>query len=189
MTNIIFRRASSVDYSEILALHRKSLFSNLSDLERQDGFLSIDLSIPQLAAINEDLAVIAALYEESVVGYVCGTTQAYSQQVPLLKYMTSLYHETFFQGQLLSNYNSFFYGPVCVAAAYRGTGILQGLFPALLAQVPTHYNVGVAFVAKDNPRSLQAHTQKLGMELLRDFEFNSTSYVMLGFAVSPLLHS
>ena len=68
--------------------------------------------------------------------------------------MMSLYPETLFQGQPLSNYHSFLYGPVCVATDYRGTGILQGLFQKLLAQVALRYNVGVAFVAKDNPRSL-----------------------------------
>lgn len=189
MTNIIFRRAAAADYPDILALHRKNLLSNLSPLEQQDGFLSIDISDPVLAAINEDLAVVVAVHEKSVIGYVCGKTQEYSQQIPLLRYMMSLYQETLFQGQPLSNYHSFLYGPVCVAAAYRGTGILQGLFQALLAQVATRFNAGVAFVAKDNPRSLRAHTQKLGIELLRDFEFNGKSYVILGFTVPSLLHS
>lgn len=190
MTNIIFRRALVDDYPNIIALHRKNLFSNLSELERQNGFLSIDFKDDsQLAAINEDLAVIVAMQEKVVVGYVCATSQEYSQQIPLLKYMMSLYPETMFKGQLLSNYRSFLYGPVCVAAAYRGTGILQGLFQALLAQVATRYNAGVAFLAKDNPRSFRAHTQKLGMELLREFEFNGKSYFILGFNVPSLLQS
>lgn len=107
MTNIIFRRASATDYPDILALHQRNLFSNLSDLERQDGFLSIDFSDSQLAAINKDLAVFVSVQEKSVIGYVCGTTQEYSQQIALLKYMISLYEETLFQGQPLSNYHSF----------------------------------------------------------------------------------
>lgn len=187
MTSIIFRRASAADYPEIITLHRKNLFSNLSHLERQNGFLTVDIKDDsQLAAINEDLAVIVAVQEKAVVGYVCGITQEYSQQIPLLKYMMSLYPETMFQGQPLSNYRSFSYGPVCVATVYRGTGILQGLFQALLAQVATQYNAGVCFLAKDNPRSLRAHTQKLGMQPLRDFEFNGKSYFILGFTVPPL---
>lgn len=128
MTNIIFRRALAVDYPSILVLHRKNLFSNLSDQERQDGFLSLDISSQQLAAANENLAVIVAVQEKLVVGYVCGTTQEYNRQFPLLNHMMSLYEETRFQGRPLSNYRSFLYGPVCVATAYRGTGILQGLF-------------------------------------------------------------
>ena len=187
MTDIIFRRASAADYPDILVLHRKNLFSNLSDQSRQNGFVSIDMDDSQLAAINEDLAVIVAVQEKLVVGYVCGTTQEYSVQFPLLKHMMSLYQETLFQGQPLSNYHSFLYGPVCIATAYRGTGVLQGLFQALLAQIATRFNAGVAFVAKDNPRSLRAHTQKLGMELLTDFEFNDKSYVMLGFTVPPYI--
>lgn len=190
MANIIFRRALVGDYPDIIALHRQNLFSNLSEQERQNGFLSIDFKDnSQLAAINEDVAVIVAVQENTVVGYVCATSQEYSQQIPLLKYMMSLYPETMFQRQPLSNYRSFSYGPVCVADAYRGTGILQGLFQALLAQIPTRYNAGVCFLAKDNPRSLRAHTQKLGMEILRDFEFKGKSYFLLGFPVPPLPHS
>ncbi|MEW5856232.1 MAG: hypothetical protein AB1861_02415 [Cyanobacteriota bacterium] len=89
----------------------------------------------------------------------------------------------------MSNYHSFLYGPVCVATTYRGAGILQGLFQALLAQAATRFNAGVAFVANDNPRSFRAHTQKLSMEMLRDFEFNGKSYCILRFPVPPLLHS
>lgn len=95
MTNIIFRRASAADYPEIIALHRKNLFSNLSELERQNGFLTVDFKDDsQLAAINEDVTVIVAVQENTVVGYVCATSQEYSQQIPLLKYMMSLYPET-----------------------------------------------------------------------------------------------
>ncbi len=187
MTNIIFRRALAAEYPEILALHRKNLVSNLSELERQNGFLSIDFKDDfHLAAINENLALMVAVQENLVVGYVCATTQEYSQEIPLLKYIMSLYPEIMFHGQPLSNYRSFWYGPVCVATAYRGSGILQGLFQALLAQVATRFNAGVAFVVNDNLRSLRAHTQKLGMEMLKEFEFNGKFYFILGFAVPPL---
>src|SRR6476469_1184326 len=106
MTNIICRRALAADYPGIIALHRQNLFLS-SDFK--------DAS--QLATINEDVAVIVAVQENTVVVYVCATTQEYSQQIPLLKYKMSLYPETMFQGQPLSNYRSFSYGPVCVAAA------------------------------------------------------------------------
>ncbi|MEP0859755.1 hypothetical protein [Trichocoleus sp. DQ-U1] len=69
MTNIIFRRALAADYPEILALHRKNLVSNLSELEQQNGFLSIDFKDDfHLAAINENLAVMVAVQEKLLVG-------------------------------------------------------------------------------------------------------------------------
>jgi hypothetical protein len=181
MTNIVFRRASAADYPAIVLLHRENLYTNLSDQEQKDGFLSLDISEQQLSEANEDLAVIVAIQEQSVVGYVFGTTIDYNRQFPLLKYMISLYEETKFQGRLLSNYRSFLYGPVCVAFTHRGTGLVQGLFQELLTQVAGRYEAGTAFVSKNNPRSLRAHIQKLGMEVLRDFEFKGKEYNMLGF--------
>lgn len=56
-------------------------------------------------------------------------------------------------------------------------------FFELLIQVAGRYEAGTAFVSKDNPRSLQAHIHKLGMEVLRNFEFNGKPYVLLGFTV------
>lgn len=186
LTNIIFRRASAADYPGILVLHRKNLVSNLSPIERKNGFLSIDINEQQITTANKDLAVIVAVRDKSVIGYIWGTTQEYNQQFPLLKYMMSLYEETLFQRQPLSSYRSFLYGPVCVAISYRGTGVFQGLFQELLAQVALQYDAGVAFVAKDNLRSLRAHTQKLKMEVLKEFEFNGNFYFLLGFLVPPL---
>ena len=189
MAHIVFRQASVADYPAILVLHRENLSTNLSDQEQKDGFLSLDISEQQVVAANEDLAVIVAIQERSVVGYVFGTTIDYNRQFPLLNQMISLYEETKFQGRPLSNYRSFLYGPVCVALTHRGTGIVQGLFQELLNQVAGRYEAGTAFVSKNNPRSLRAHIQKLGMEVLTDFEFNGKQYLMLGFTVLPLPNS
>ncbi|MBE9179869.1 hypothetical protein IQ268_14960 [Oculatella sp. LEGE 06141] len=183
MKTIVYRPALPADYSDILTLHQANLVSNVPDEQRHDGFLSVDMNAEQLAAMHEDLAMIVAVDDASVVGYLGATTIAYNRQIPLLNHMISLYQDTPFQGRSLNEYHSFLYGPVCVATGYRGSGVLQGLFYELLFQVKGQYEVGVAFVAKANSRSLYAHTQKLNMEALREFEFNGNHYLMLAFPV------
>lgn len=186
MNKIQFKRAETADYSAIVALHRANLWQNLTEPQRQDGFLSVDWNEAQIKEANTDLAVMVAIAEQSVVGYMGATTIAYNQQFPLLKAMIKLYQETLWGDRLLNHYRSFIYGPVCVAPAYRGTGVLQGLFQALLSEVAGQYEIGTAFVAQQNQRSFKAHTHKLGMEVLREFEFKGNTYVLLVFPVPSM---
>ncbi len=97
----------------------------------------------------------------------------------------SLYPTTPFLGRPLDQWRRFVYGPVCVARDARGSGVLQALFAGLLDEVAGRYDVGAAFADAANPRSLQAHVRKLGMQVLRGFEFEDRSYHLLAFGAPP----
>ena len=112
---------------------------------------------------------------------MCGSTLAASAAVPLLARMISFFPETTYNGRSLDQYKAYIYGPVCVERALRGTGILEGLFEATLDQMAGRYEIGVLFVAIDNPRSMRAHTHKLGMRKLCDFTFNGREFGLLVF--------
>jgi hypothetical protein len=43
------------------------------------------------------------------------------------------------------------------------------------------FTVGVTFINKANPRSFAAHTKKLNLEVIDEFEFNGNSFYMLAF--------
>ena len=59
-----------------------------------------------------------------------------------------------------------FYGPVCLDAAWRGKGVLKRLYAAVKAHTSHDYDVGALFIDDDNPHSLAAHVQGLGMTAL-----------------------
>lgn len=187
-----YRRALEADYPAIAKLHHDNLWQHLPPDQRQDGFLSIEWTVEQIASANKDLAVVVAVDEAvdqkgnegAIAGYLGGTTVPYNLRFPLLRKMINLYPETPFQGRPLSEYQSFLYGPVCVAAPHRGTGVLNGMYRELLVQAAKQYEVGVAFVARTNGRSFRAHTHKLGMTHLRDFDFKGTPCTMLAFPVA-----
>ncbi|HEY9625105.1 MAG TPA: hypothetical protein V6C78_32570 [Crinalium sp.] len=186
--NVTYRPVLPSDYSGILTLHRENLLINLAPSQRHDGFLSIDTSEQLIAASANNLTGIVAVHEHSVIGFMFGTTVDYNRQFPLIRRMIELYDDTLFKGRSLSSYTSFIYGPVCVAQNYRGTGVLQGLFQAMLSHLAGHYDLGVAFVAADNGRSLKAHTDKLGMAIVKDFEFREKYYKILAFPVPESKH-
>jgi hypothetical protein len=72
-----------------------------------------------------------------------------------------------------------------VARSHRRRGLLRGLYDALRREVAGGYDAGVAFVAKDNQRSLAAHADGLGMTIAGDFVFNGKQYWILAFHVPP----
>jgi hypothetical protein len=78
----------------------------------------------------------------------------------------------------------FVYGPVCIDRQSRGQGILEGLFGIMKESLKAQYDFGIAFISQSNTRSLQAHTTKLGMRVIDEFEFGGERYNTLGFRVS-----
>jgi len=179
--SLLFRRLTDQDHAGILALQEANLFDNLSAEARRDGFLSARFSREQLVQIDRDVGVLVARDAERVVGYMCASGVELNRQFPLLLAMIGRYDEVNFQGAALADQKTFVYGPVCVDRAYRGRGVLRGLFQALLRDIAGRFDAGVAFVAEDNRRSLAAHVAGLGMHDVGRFEFNGRLYRILAF--------
>ena len=49
------------------------------------------------------------------------------------------------------------------------------------------YPILVTFVNKINPRSYEAHTRKLGLEVIKEFEFNGNFYWEMVYDTSKSL--
>ena len=179
---LLFRRLTDDDHAGILALQEANLFDNLSTEARQDGFLSARFTRDQLVQMDRDVGVLVACDVERVVGYVCASGVELNRQFPLLLAMIERYGEMRFQGRALADQKTFVYGPVCVDRAYRGRGVLRGLFRALLREIPAGFDAGVAFVANANQRSLAAHVAGLGMDDVGEFDFKGQRYRILAFS-------
>jgi hypothetical protein len=179
----IIRRAREEDVRAIVQLTQENLRGRLVDGGDADGFLSIALTEAEVREANRNLAVLVAESGGRVIGYVFATHDEWSARFPLLRQMQSLYPTTLFFGRAIVHLRRFVYGPVCVARDARGSGVLQALFAGLLAEVTGRYDLGLAFADEANPRSLQAHVRKLGMQVLRSFEFDGRSYHLLAFPV------
>jgi hypothetical protein len=178
---MLFRRLTEADYPGILALQEANLFDNLPVEARSDGFLSARFSREQFACMHADVAVMVADDAAHVAGYLCASGIEFNRQFPLLAEMIGCYGEVSFQGRPLADQETFVYGPVCVDRAHRGRGALRGLYQALRQEAAGRFDAGVAFVAKDNARSLAAHVDGLGLHKVGEFAFKSRHYWILAF--------
>jgi hypothetical protein len=60
-------------------------------------------------------------------------------------------------------------------------GVFPRLFETMRLGMCERYPIGVTFINRLNPHSYYAHTKKLGMTVIDEFEFNGRPYYGLAF--------
>jgi acetyltransferase (GNAT) family protein len=177
------RRATPLDMDGILQLQAASFIGNLSAEDREDGFLSMEFTLQQFDSMARDCALIVAVEHDQVVGYLCSASVDYCGQFPLLAALLQRFPDLRYAEQPLDSYRTFVYGPVCIARSQRGRGLLRALYQELLRAISSRYDLGVALISKDNPRSFEAHVRKLGMTPVGDYEFRRQQYDIVAFHI------
>ena len=185
MNNVLYRRARSEDYPAILRLQSANYIDSLSAEERKQGFLSAQFSPTQVSEMAEHLGIMIALVGNDVVGFLCAFRNEFEHGSPVLAKMFESYDRVKFEGKTLSSYKSYVYGPVCIGREYRQRGLLRGLYEAQKQDLAGQFDVGVAFVSRSNPHSLQAHVAGLGMTEVGDFDVKGSVYAILAFSLAP----
>jgi len=176
-------KAAPRDHDGILYLQSRCLLVNLSSDDRKEGFLSAEFPLAQIAAMASDLGVVVARDGGRVVGYMCASRMDFMDRPPILDAMLQCLEGKALEGKVLSEAPTFVYGPVCIDRAWRGRGLLRRMFSALKGVLGGRFEFGVAFVAADNPRSLRAHVNGLGMADVGRFEHGGCEYHALAFVV------
>lgn len=175
---MIITNATADDYEGILTLHKLYHTDYISAEDRPDGFVTTNFTSEQLnSLITEEHGVtIAKDIDGKVCAYAMAASWKFWAQWPLFTYMIDHLNEYSLKGRTLSSDNSYQYGPVCVASAYRGTGLFQKVFFASLASMRDRYPIMATFINHINSRSYAAHTQKVSMIDTGSFRFNNNDY-------------
>jgi predicted GNAT superfamily acetyltransferase len=183
MRGIEYRRAGPEDYGEIVRLQRENYIANLTAEERREGFLSAEFSLEQVAAIAGDLGIAIVTMYDDLAGCLCGIRREFDHRSPVVAKMLETYDHVWFQEQPLSAFNSYIYGPVCIARQYRRRGLLRGLYDFQKKDLAGQFEIGVALVSHSNPHSMQAHVEGLGMIEAGEFEVNGNVFAILAFRI------
>jgi predicted GNAT superfamily acetyltransferase len=176
-----YRRARPVDYAAIIRLNRDNFIANLAIDERAEGFLSAVFTLEQTAAMAEDLGTTLAIVDGNLAGFLCAFRNDFDHGSPVVAKMIESYDRMRFDGNLLSEYRSYAYGPVCIDRAYRRKGLLRGLYQEQKRELAGRFEVGVALIARDNPHSMRAHVLGLGMSEVGEFEVNGKRFATVAF--------
>ena len=176
------------DIEKVLELHAKYQINTINQEDKKDGFITTAFTKEQLTKlISEEQGLFIAVKDEKVVAYVMSASWKFWSMWPMFVFMIKDLPNLKYLGQVLSVENSYQYGPVCVDKSVRGSGILETLFDFARAEMSKKYLILVTFINKINSRSYEAHTRKLGLEVIQEFEFNDNKYYELVYDTSKKL--
>lgn len=175
------RLAQEQDIAPILALQDLNLVTNLDEAQKKDGFVTTPFTVEQLRELIALDGLFVVEKGEKILGYAAAAHWDYFDGRPMFELMISRFERLHFRGKSISREDSFQYGPVCIAKEARGKGAFQALFAEVVRQMKARYAIGTTFINRINARSYEAHTRKLGLEPIDEFDFNGNGYWGLAF--------
>lgn len=182
---MIYRNAKVEDIPAVSELQQKYHVSTISEEDKVDGFVTTLFSEEQFKElIQKENGLAIACDGDRVVAYAMAASWEYWSAWPLFKHMIKDLPNTEYLGQALSMENSYQYGPICIHKDYRGTEVLPNIFEFSRTQMNKRFPILITFINQINPRSLKAHVEKLGLEIIKPFEFNNNQYYELGYDMS-----
>lgn len=169
------------DIPGILALLRENHVNNLKADERKNGFVTTNMTDRQLETLilKESGVTIAKEGDGKILAFAMAGSWAYWSEWPFFAYMIEKLPDFSLDGRRLTTENSYQYGPICVAASVRGSGLFSDVFFASLASMKNRYPFMATFINQVNPRSCAAHTKKAGMTRIGTFDFNQNHYYLM----------
>lgn len=178
------------DIAEILELHYRYQVDSISDADKRDGFVTTPFNKSQLETlIKNEAGLFIARTDGILVAYVMAASWDFWSQWPIFSHMIQGLHEIEFLGQKLSKENSYQYGPVCINKSSRGSGALERIFDFAREKMTKRYPILVTFINKANQRSYEAHTRKLHLQVMREFEYCGNHYYELVYDTSKSVES
>lgn len=167
------RRAVAADFAGVVDLQDRNLWSRVDPNDRGGGFLSNRFSQQQFEAIDDDVCVVVAVDDGTIVGFLCGSDMAAMRNNPLVHSMISA------DNGAMSPDSTCLGGPVCIDGRQRGKGLMGRLYDCLYRQLRgTRYKEVAVFIDETNIASMKAH-EKIGFEVTNTFTHDSRKYLTL----------
>ncbi|MGL2988229.1 GNAT family N-acetyltransferase [Flavobacterium sp. RSSA_27] len=179
--NIIIKTATEDDIPGIVALHKANLVVNLTEVEKQGGFVTTALTIAQIQTVIKQQGLFIAKMEDAIIGFIIAADWEFFKQWPIFEFMMQLFPSFYFKNFEITTTNSFQYGPICIDKKYRGQGIITALFEYMRIHMKEKYPLSLTFINKTNIPSYKAHTKKLVWEVIDEFQFNGNDYYVLAY--------
>ncbi len=177
--------ADLTDIDGVLELHSKYQIDTIAEEDKKDGFVTTSFTKNLLSElINEEKGLSIAKIDGKVIAYAMSASWQFWSRWPMFSHMIKDLPNLEYIGRKLSASNSYQYGPVCVDKSVRGSGVLEKIFDFAIEQMSKRYPIMVTFINKTNPRSYEAHTRKLGLEVIQEFEYNNNNYYELVYDTS-----
>lgn len=168
---IHFTKATTdADLNGILQLQKENLQAALTEEEiKSQGFVTVVHSFETLKSLNDTEPHLIAKDGHTVIAYLLCMTEKAKDDVPVLKPMFETFGSVSFAGKRIADFNYLVVGQVCVAKAYRGTGVLDACYEYYKNSFKTKYDFAITEIDAANLRSLNAH-KRIGFHIAHRFK-------------------
>jgi len=158
------------DVQQILDLQAQNHVSNIdASVAKAQGFVTVKHEPEVLQQMNVAAPSIIARAGTALAGYALVMPRDFASVVPILQPMFDLLDTLSWRGRPLhGNERWFVMGQICVAEAYRGTGVFDGLYQKMREVCVDDYDFVITEIAERNTRSIRAH-ERVGFETLHNF--------------------
>jgi hypothetical protein len=178
--DIQLKNAELSEIDDVLELHYRYHVDCMAEEDKSDGFVTTQFTKEQMEdLVKKENGLFIAKKNGNVVAYVMAASWGFWSIWPMFAFMIKELPNLEYHGQILSIENSYQYGPICIDKSVRGSGILEKIFEFAKKMMSGRFPILVTFVNKKNERSYQAHTRKLGLDVIQEFDFNGNSYYEL----------
>ncbi len=180
-----YRNAALKDIYGVSLIQKKYHISTISEEDKADGFVTTLFTKEQFKElIEKEKGLAIACDGDKVIAYAMAASWDYWSAWPLFQYMIKDLPNNKYLNQVLTTENSYQYGPICIDKEYRSTEVLPNLFEFSRLQMKDRYPILITFINQINGRSYHAHVDKLGLDIIKPFDFNNNHYYELGYDMS-----
>lgn len=173
-----YRRPLPEDFSQILDLQNKNLFSALTSSDRKDGFLSTAYTKDQFLEMDRTLGAVVGVEAGKVCGYIFAGTEKFYRNFIRASALLDQCAKISYRGKPLTSYRFFIANPICIDKDYRGADVYVRLCDKLLETVPKDYDLVLGFISIENTRHLSA-VKKVKMEVVGEFQSGEEKFCIL----------
>ena len=172
MESIFFSWVKTIqDVAQIIELQTRNLTVNLDhETQRSQGFVTVQHDPGVLLRMNLEKPSVIAKAGDELAGYALVMPRSFAREVPVLQPMFDLLDTLSWREKALVDHPRWFVmGQVCVAEAYRGQGIFDGMYLKMKELYQNEYDFVVTEIALRNTRSIRAH-ERVGFKTLHEYD-------------------
>lgn len=170
MRHVVFTQVScDAEMDQILALQSINHLSAVdAAVAVEQGFLTVRHDPFVLRKMNAAYPSVIAKEGDALAGYCLVMPPSFADDLPILAPMFGLLGKLEWKGRPIHEWKWFVMGQVCVAEAYRGQGVFDGLYEKLKECCAPDFELVVTEIAVRNTRSLSAH-ERVGFQPLHRY--------------------
>lgn len=151
---------------KILRLQAQNLRQNLTAAQQvAQGFVTFRYDLGLLREMNDALPHVVALAGDELAGYALSTTEAICRKNDLLRPLVERLDTMALDGRPFPEIPYYVIGQVCVAEAFRGQGVFDGLYQTHRARYAGRFDAVVTEISVHNTRSMAAH-RRVGFRII-----------------------